>query len=296
MTKERNDLPTATLANEHIKLTYLTQAGPRIMSLSLAHNHENILMVMPEKTVETEHGLYRFYGGHRLWHAPEIINRTYMPDNDELTIETSPHGVRLHQPQEEATAISKQIDIQLKPDSPQITIHHHLTNQGLWSIQLAPWAITQLRLGGQAICPQFTDTTDPDGLQPNRHLVLWPYTRWQDSRLHLHDDYIYIEGQAQLPACKIGYFNRHGWLAYQWQDLFFIKHFQPQPGSLHPDQGCNVEIYVNDEFIELETLGPLQVIQPNQTITHTETWQLYHRDNLPTEWQERLLSTNKSTL
>jgi len=34
-------------------------------------------------------------------------------------------------------------------------------------------------------------------------------------------------------------------------------------------------VYCNDQFIELETLGALLVMQPGQTVTHTETWQIY---------------------
>jgi hypothetical protein len=43
--------------------------------------------------------------------------------------------------------------------------------------------------------------------------------------------------------------------------------------------GCNAEIYVNDQFLELETLAPLQTIEPGETITHTEKWELY--SNVP---------------
>jgi hypothetical protein len=39
--------------------------------------------------------------------------------------------------------------------------------------------------------------------------------------------------------------------------------------------GCNAEIYVNDQFLELETLAPWQTIEPGETITHTERWELY---------------------
>jgi hypothetical protein len=53
---------------------------------------------------------------------------------------------------------------------------HSLTNQGLWPIETAPWAITQLKPGGVAILPQQVGPADPDGVQPNRTLALWPYT------------------------------------------------------------------------------------------------------------------------
>jgi hypothetical protein len=69
--------------------------------------------------------------------------------------------------------------------------------------------------------------------------------------------------------------NQRGWLGYLWRDVFFIKRFQPKPASPHPDRGCNAEVYCHDRFIELETIGPLALLEPGQTATHCETWELY---------------------
>jgi hypothetical protein len=57
----------------------------------------------------------------------------------------------------------------------------------------------------------------------------------------------------------------------------------------HVDHGCNAESYCNDEFIELETLGPLVKLEPGQFVTHTETWELYTElvpDLIPPEIQK----------
>jgi len=57
--------------------------------------------------------------------------------------------------------------------------------------------------------------------------------------------------------------------------VLFVKRFTHLPDLPHPDSSCDTEVYCNDRFIELETLGALLVMQPDQTVTHTETWQLY---------------------
>jgi hypothetical protein len=265
-------LPTGSLGNAHLRLEYLAEAGPRIVRLFLAGSQENLLAELPTVCWETPYGTYYPRGGHRLWHAPEAMPRTYVPDNGGVTVETVDGGVLLRQPTEVETGISKALEIHLHNDRPALTLHHHLRNDGLWPIELAPWAITQLPLGGVGILPQQKGPLDPDGLLPNRHLVLWPYTRWDDPRLHLRDDYVLVEGRSLLPPCKVGHMNRQGWIAYIREGVLLCKRFEPKLEQPHADMGCNAEIYCDDLFIELETMAPLCRLEPGTSITHTELW------------------------
>lgn len=265
-------LPTAKLANDHLQLTYLTTAGPRLVRLSFGTDGRNWLAEAPDKFWETDYGRFYIRGGHRLWHAPETAARTYIPDNEGLTVTPLDGGVRLTGEVEPGSGIQKQLDVVLHPDQPRLTLTHTLINRNLWPIDLAAWSLTMMALGGTAVIPQTQGDLDPDGLQPNRHLVLWPYTQWQDSRLHLYDDFVFVDGNPQLPPAKIGTLNRHGWLGYLRDGVLFVKQFTPQPAATHIDFGCNVELYVNDECLELETLTPLTRLEPDTAVHHTETW------------------------
>jgi hypothetical protein len=167
-------LPTGVLQNEHLRLEYLTEVGPRIVRLFRAKSQENILAELPEFKLETPLGEYYFRGGHRLWHSPENFPRTYVPDNGPIKVEEIPGGVKLSQPMERLTAISKKIEITLDSTRPIVRLTHELRNEGPWSVEFAPWALTQLRLGGIIILPQAVGNADPLGLLPNRHLVFWP--------------------------------------------------------------------------------------------------------------------------
>jgi hypothetical protein len=201
--------------------------------------------------------------------------RTYFPDNQAVVVEELEHGVRLVQPTESNTGIRKSMQIQLQGDRAALTILHRLQNEGTKTVEFAPWAITQLKLGGIAILPQAIGPVDVPGLLPNRQLVLWPYTRLRDPRLELHDDLILMRGQALVPACKIGCFVRRGWVGYFWNGTLFVKRFQARLDELHPDYGCNAEVYCNDQFIEVETLGSLAVLKPGDATTAEETWEFY---------------------
>jgi hypothetical protein len=158
-------------------------------------------------------------------------------------------------------------------------------------VDLAPWAITQLPLGGIALLPQPLRPAEAGGLQPNRNLVLWPYTRLDDDRLHLGDTVHWIAAQPRPAPLKVGCLSDRGWVAYLRQGVLFCKRFVPQSEQVHPDMNCNVEVYCNDRVIELETLAPLCRLEPGQRVAHTEVWELYahgEESAMPDEVRELL--------
>ena len=155
-----------------------------------------------------------------------------------------------------------------------LTIDHQLTNQGMWSVECAPWAITQLRPGGVALMPQRTVKADPDGLQPNRSLAFWTYSDVTAPYLHLGNDHIRVRPEAPATGFKLGFPNDHGWLAYVLADQLFIKRAEYDSQKWYYDRQSSSQCYCNSDFLELETLGPRETIEPGQTISHREIWQL----------------------
>jgi hypothetical protein len=247
----------------------------------MAGSDQNLLAELPELKQETLYGEYYFFGGHRLWHAPEAFPRTYIPDNEGLEYEVTSGGVNLKGIPEQATGIQKFIHIELFSDRPGLKLHHRLQNNGLWPVELAPWTITQLPLGDMGVFPQTVGPLDQSGLLPNRSIVLWPYTGWDDSRMQLKNDYILVHAEPRLPPVKIGYLNRCGWAGYLRDDIFFCKRFVPRLDQQHVDFGCNCESYCNNQFFELETLGPVSRLEPGQEAVHIEEWEIYPVLNIP---------------
>ncbi|HNH05830.1 MAG TPA: hypothetical protein PLF18_13865, partial [Anaerolineales bacterium] len=278
------------LKNDFLQIEYFT-ASQRIMGLSLAGKPNMLADISGAPPIQTPWGEFHFRGGHRLWHAPEAMPRTYAPDTGEMIITDLPDGVILETQTEPGTGIRKRIEIHLAADKPSVRLKHTLINDGLWPVELAPWAITQFRLGGTAILPMPVGNVDAAGLLPNRQISFWPYTRINDPRLNLRDDYVIFKADA-LPPFKMGYFNPHGWLAYWLDGVLFRKTFEVQTGSLHPDNNCNAEIYCGDQFVELESLAPLEKLDTNASVTHTETWDIFtDLDSLPKEAQQLLAAS-----
>ena len=258
-------LPFASIENDFLRLDYLTTTGPRIIGLHAKGSSGNMLVETPEVHWPTPHGEFYLRGGHRLWVAPE--NPFYVCPEDGVQVEQNGSKVILRSA-EDASGIEKEISIQL--DDNRVHLFHRVTWHGENEIRLAPWAITQLRLGSMAILPQ----SNADGLLPNRNIVLWPYTRIDDERLELNDELILLHGKVSAEACKIGGSNSHGWIACALGDTLFIKYFEVNANEPHPDLGCNVEAYVKDVCIELETLGPLRTLKQGDSVIHAETWQV----------------------
>lgn len=261
-----------TISNDFLELEYTTT--PLRITKLIPKGKTNIfadLSHMP--SIPTPHGDFQFYGGHRLWHAPESMPRTYVPDQGDLTITKLDDGISLETQTQPMTGIRKRIDIRLGATSPTVRLTHTLTNDSAWTVELAPWAITQMRLGGTVILPMPTENVDEAGLLPNLQLSFWSYADLADPRLTLQNYFTFFKADP-APAFKLGYFNPHGWLAYWIDGVLFKKTFAAQTDAAYPDNNSNAEIYCNEDFVELESLAPFVRLAPGATVEHQEMWEI----------------------
>jgi hypothetical protein len=260
-----------SLENESLKLLVTRSVGPRILSFGFKDG-ENLFAELPELTINTPgREAFHFYGGHRLWHAPEEPRRTYVPDDSPVDLMAWENGLTVTQPIESQTGLQKTLEIRLSGDSAQVVITHRLSNQGLWPVACAPWAITQLKTGGTAILPQARQDT---GVLPNRSLVLWPYTDMVNPNVRWGSNYILLDAALDSPF-KVGFPNPRGWLAYWWNGTLFVKRADYDSQAEYFDYGSSSECYCNDRFLELETLAPIHTLAPGETASHIEIWHLY---------------------
>ena len=270
------NLDCIRLVNEVLELIVTRSVGPRIIRLSRPGGH-NLLAELPGAELDCpDAGTLKLWGGHRLWHAPEVRRRTYLPDDQPVSITKIEYGVEVVQPTEIRTGIQKSMRISLpEAGAAKVIVDHTLKNDGMWPVELAPWAITQLKPGGVAILPQFTGPADPDGLLPNRRLALWPYTDVNSPHIGWGNRFILVHANLTKNALKLGFPNPAGWLAYYVDRTLFVKQAAFQPGADYFDFGSSSECYCRAEFIELETLGPRTKLAPGQAVTHREVWRLY---------------------
>lgn len=268
-----SSLPFASLENELLRVDYLTTTGPRITGLYLKGVKGNLLAETPDIHWPTPHGEYYLRGGHRLWTAPE--DPFYTCPEDRITV-ISEDGVVSLTSEIDPSGLEKEISFHLHENCVELT--HRVTWHGKEPIKLAPWAITQLRLGSMAVLP----LSNSGGLAPNRNIVLWPYSQVKDDRLELYDDLILLHGQPNKQAFKIGTYNEQGWTAAVLGDTLFVKRYDLDPSQASADKGCNAEAYVRDSCLELESLGPLTELHPAASVVHNESWDVRQGEYPPT--------------
>ncbi len=269
------------LSNGTVELIVTTDIGPRIIRYGFVGG-QNEFAEIPNVTLKTSLGTWHIWGGHRLWHAPEAIPRSYVPDNS--PIEATPAGdnsIHLIEPVEQATGIQKEIDVTLAPTGTHVVVVHKLTNKGLWAVHLACWSMSAMHTGGRGIFPQEPYVSHDQKVTAARPLVLWNYTDMSDPRWTWGKLFIQLRNDPKVSAPqKFGIGNTLGWAAYERNHELFMIRFPYIEGATYPDLGCNNESYTSDQFQELETLSPMVTLEPGKTVSYTEDWYLFKNVHL----------------
>ena len=263
------------LYNNSVDLVILTVIGPRIMRYGFI-GEENIFVDLPETLGEQGGDTWHVYGGHRLSHAPQADPRSHYPDNEPIEYVEKDDCLRIIQPVESTNSIQKELDIRLDTHSTSVTVVHRLYNRNIWPVELAPWALSAMRTGGRAVAPLPPRGTPEDDLLPTGCVSIWPYTNMSDPRWKWGHEYIFLTQDPEKHAPqKAGFWAPAGWSAYHWNDVLFIKQFESRTGEKYPDKDVNLEFYTDRGLLEIETLGPLTGLEPNQSVEHVETWSLH---------------------
>lgn len=262
------------LSNDQIELILVADIGPRIIHFS-RRNGENRFAVIHADLGKNGGNKWRLYGGHRLWHAPESMPRTYYPDNRPVEVLVLENGVHVRQSIESSTGIQKEMVIRLDADDEQVHVSHFLKNTNLWPVELAPWTLSVMAPGGVAILPLPERGSHESNLLPTSTIALWAYTNLADPRWSWGKQVILLRQETQAPSpLKIGLSEATDWLAYAHHGELFIKKFDTFRGQNYPDKNCASEVFTNHEILELESLGPLTKLETGEVAQHNEHWWL----------------------
>ncbi|MGH9767407.1 MAG: hypothetical protein ACREAB_08235, partial [Blastocatellia bacterium] len=132
---------------------------------------------------------------------------------------------------------------------------------------------------------------DYRGFVPNQTMIVWPFTDLADPRWRWGMRYITLrqDVSAKSPT-KLGLAHKLGWIGYLNNGALFVKVIGYQEGQQYTDGGSNFETFTNKEFLEVESLGPLQRIAPGKAIEHVERWWLLK--GVPGETNDAAIDTN----
>ena len=252
------------------RIRVATGFGPRVLGLNHGDGPEMFASLGPEVVIDRpDSGVYRFRGGHRLWASPEVPAITYAPDDEPCSVTKEAGGVSIVGPVDRAGLV-KRMTLSRGPEG--IVVEHDLSNAGATPLEVAPWAISQLRLGGVAIVP-VSGESDEHRLSASSTLVLWPYTDLADPRVTWDRGGLLVRAEAG-PPFKVGTGPAPGRLGYLLDGHLFTKQVSSAGQGHYPDRGAVGQFYLGDAFCELESVGPLTTLKQDEKVTHREVWEI----------------------
>lgn len=264
--------PCMRASNGVVDFVFPLNCGIRICGLSLA-GHENLFFEQPADMTEDccRPNGWRLRGGLRLWLAPES-EKSYYPDNDPISWRRLPDGVELTQPVDGFLNLEKRVTIRFDAqDSRALLLSYAICNRGDVSIEGSLWAITTFKALGRG---GFRFVSDREAILPQRFISLWNDTRLDDPRLRIDGEEVEIAHRPLDGSFKMGFscMDAACWFAYGGQLL--RRYFDFEPAARYPDGNVNLEVFQCRHMMELESLGALQLFEPNCWVERHEKWTL----------------------
>lgn len=251
-------------------VTVATTFGPRILGITKGSSPNPLAVLEDTVTIERADGPpYLFRGGHRVWAAPEVPSISHAPDDHTCQVAAGDEHLEVVAPAD-AAGLVKQIEVNLEDD--RLVVSHSLENRRPNSLDISVWAITQFRLGGAALLPLGSEGQG-NGWQADRSVVLWPYTQLDDPRLSWRAQGVEISAEPG-PRLKLGTTPDPKRLGYSFDGYLFTKTIAPLGEGTYPDHGAVGQVFVDDNFLELESVGPIVSLGPGEATSSTEIWDI----------------------
>jgi hypothetical protein len=262
------------ISNGRVELIITKDVGPRIIRFGFI-GERNVFFESKAQMGGKGEKDWKIRGGHRLWISPEEKPKTYELDNFPIEAEEIKDGARVLQPMGQISGVRKTMDVVLSPKTNDVTIVHTLTSMRKRSVLLSPWALTAMAPKGTAVIPMPEKIPHTERLTHNQVWSLWGYTDLTDDRWTIGRNYLLFRQDIKRGPSKLGIAHAEGWVAYHVGEYLFVKKFEMIDGEEYPDGGVNFETFANQEFLELESLGPVVSLEPGKSVSHQEKWALF---------------------
>jgi len=280
------------VSNGEVDLVVTADVGPRVIRFGYVGG-PNAFKEFREQLGGRNEATFQLRGGDRVWKAPEDPVASWAPDNVPVEIRIVPDGLIARAPVEPLTKLQKEIGISMAPTGTEVVVTHRIANRSLFTLEFAPWALTMMAQGGMAITGFPPRGKHPANLEATNPLVMWAYTDLSDPRWKFTRKYLMLRQDPQnAEAQKVGLFNPDVWAVYLNGGQAFVKQAHADPRGTYPDFGCAFETFTNNEFLEIETLGPLTKVAPDTSVEQVERWRLYsdiHLANFTDDELDRVL-------
>ncbi|MGM8361889.1 hypothetical protein ACSV4D_08250 [Flavobacterium sp. ARAG 55.4] len=193
---------------------------------------------------------------------------------------TGKNSARLTSPIDSLLGVQLIRDFILSDDSSHLQCIQHIKNTSEIVKDYAHWSRTFAKGGGICLIPLNPHSRLPKGYamyQLNTNLL--NYNPSEEVNLRTREGILEILGTPSQPKFVMD--SNVGWIAYNSKDdLLFIKKFKANEPKIYGDILSNqVSIwYYKEEKCEIEPIGPIESIQPGETVSFTEDWWLMNHE------------------
>ena len=268
------------LFNESTRVVLGHQVGGRV--LSYRFNDREALYLSPEEA-DWKSAKRKLVTAGRFDIGPEYL----VPKRDvlwsgewEFQI-SKPRFVRLVSQPDTATGTQLIREFTLAETGSHLSCRQIIMNITKQTRHWCHWSRTFAKHGGVAIVPLSEQARHPLRyvMYEGRGLI---NARPSDPNITHVGDYLLVKDVPKFP--KLGFDSMTGWFAYQMKhDLMFVKKYQTYPDrSYNEVAGLTISIWYPKsekvDAVELEPIGPMNVIKPGQSAEFTEHWWLMERD------------------
>lgn len=245
--------------------------GIRVAHVSVA-GMDNLFYEQPDDLsdgLSTDDG-WRLYGGHRIWNTPEDDTNAF-PDNNPVFYSVIDNGVLIRQEIESWRQIEKELEIVFLSDG-RIKVTNFVRNKSEHAIDTAAWGVNTLKPGKVDVDFESADVSSAG--YPSRHISLWGDTSIADERITWSKHHLTAVHKPIGDYFKLGMYTKSGKAYYESLDQKFTLEFSTDNFGNYPDGGCNFELWLNKFCLEIESLGIVAHLLPNESAVHTEYWKL----------------------
>lgn len=248
--------------------------GLRIVHLSCC-GMPNLLYRQPDDCSDglTDPRGWRIFGGHRFWSAPES-DKSYYPDREPVAYTLTEDGAELRQKVDPWLREEKTIRIAFRPDG-AVCVRHCLKNCADAPVRAAAWGVSTTAGGGTVTIPF---AGQENGYNPQRTIALWGETSLADERLHFTADALTAEHLPRDGYLKLGLYCTDARIIRHNLGQHFEISIAPHPIERCADLGSNIELYMDRNILEMETLGEMTELAPGDETIHEEIWRVEKSD------------------
>jgi hypothetical protein len=267
------------LTNERVRVVLGPHCGGRVLEYAL--DGTNVLWLDPAQNgyVYDPQGpppaLLSPCGG-RFDIGPEMI----IPPHPELWLGrwsaeiVDDHTARMTSVESPSVGVQLVREFSLAPDSTRLSYMQTIINVSEGQTRWCHWSRTFGRGHGIAVVPLTPELSK----YPRQYVMYGPGRAIQvapeDPAIRVQDGYLQVFDTPAYP--KLGIDSHAGWFAYLTSDgLLFVRRWPTDPEQVYNElAGLTLSLWYFRDVVELEPIGPMQVLAPGESAALTEEWWL----------------------